>query len=121
MTGPCQVLLWDDREIDAIDASKDYEAPGPSSAGDNCRCLAGACNKARIGLNQAQRRGMSADFQLNDAKRTKFERSMKAAVKELFAKEQAQDEQDEQDGAASTVGRRMRLYDEEYDGHGAGI
>ncbi len=97
--------MWDDREIDAIDASKDYGAPGPSSVGDNCRCLAKSCNRARVGLNHAQRRGMSADFQLNNAKRTKFERTMKAAVKELFAKEQVQDEQQ----------------DEEYDGDGAGI
>ncbi len=65
---------------------------------------------------------MSADFQLNDGKRTKFERTMKAAVKELFAKEQEQErEEQHDDGAAITVGRRMRLYDEEYDGHGAGI
>ncbi len=41
---------------------------------------------------------MSADFQLNFAKRTKFEKTIKAAVKELFAKEQVQDEQYE-DGA----------------------
>ncbi len=72
--------------------------PDDPDKGDNCRCLAGSCNKARVGLNHAQRRGMSADFQLNDAKRTKFERTMKAAVKELFAKEQVQDEQYE-DGA----------------------
>ncbi len=47
---------------------------------------------------------------------------MTAAVKELFAtvQEPVQDEKQE-DGAAIRVVRRMRLYDEEYDGHGAGI
>ncbi len=73
-------------------------APGPSSVGDNCRCLAGPCNKARVGLNQAQLHGLSAEGQLSNAKRTKFEGAIKAAVKELFDKEQVQDEQYE-DGA----------------------
>ncbi len=73
-------------------------APGPSSVGDNCRCLAPACNRSRVGLNQAQRQGMAADFQLNATKRRKFESAMRAAMKELFAKEKVQDEQFE-DGA----------------------
>ncbi len=94
----CQVLLWEEREIDAFDASKSYQAPGPSSVGDNCRCLAKSCNRARVALNHAQCQGMSADFQLNAVKRRKFESAIKAAVKELFAKEQVQDEQYE-DGA----------------------
>ncbi len=41
---------------------------------------------------------MSADFQLNAIKRRTFESAIKAAVKQLFAKEQVQDEQFE-DGA----------------------
>ncbi len=65
---------------------------------DETRCLAKACNRSRQGLNQAQRHGMSADFQLNSVKRRNFESAIKAAVKELFAKEEVQDEQYE-DGA----------------------
>ncbi len=98
MTCPCQVLLWEEREIDAIDASKSYGAPCTSSVGDNCRCLAKACNRARVGLNHAQRHGMADNFELNVHKRRKFESAMNAAVKELFAKEQVQEEQFE-DGA----------------------
>ncbi len=44
---------------------------------------------------------MAADFQLNAVKRRQFEGAIKAAVSQLFAKEQVQDE--------------------EYDGYGAGI
>ncbi len=46
----------------------------------------------------AQRQGMAADFQLNAIKRRKFESDIKAAVNQLFAKEQVQDEKFE-DGA----------------------